>query len=102
MKDDYRNYLFESFAAVVNKFQPKLFVFENVQGILSATPGDIPVLQRIYEAFAEIGYLIRSPKDQKNSLFNANDFGVPQNRKRVIIIGVRENLNLSLESICRL
>lgn len=99
MKDDYRNYLFESFAAVVNKFQPKLFVFENVQGILSATPGDIPVLQRIYEAFAEIGYLIRSPKDQKNSLFNANDFGVPQNRKRVIIIGVRENLNLSLESI---
>ncbi len=99
MRDDYRNYLFESFAAVVNKFQPKIFVFENVQGILSATPGDIPVLQRINEAFAEIGYLIRTPQDQKKSLFNANDFGVPQNRKRVIIIGVRENLNLSLESI---
>jgi len=99
MKDDYRNYLFESFATIVDKFQPKLFVFENVQGILSAMPGDIPVLNRIFEAFAKIGYSIRSPEDQKKSLFNVNDFGVPQNRKRVIIIGVRDDLNLSLESI---
>ena len=99
MKDDYRNYLFESFAAIVNQFQPKIFVFENVQGILSATPGDIPVLQRIYDAFAQIGYLIRTPHDQKKSLLNANDFGVPQNRKRVIIIGVRNDSNLSLDSI---
>lgn len=99
MKDDYRNYLFESFAAIVNQFQPKIFVFENVQGILSATPGDIPVLERIYDAFAQIGYLIRTPHDQKKSLLNANDFGVPQNRKRVIIIGVRNDSNLSLDSI---
>ena len=99
MKDDYRNYLFESFAAVVDRFKPKIFVFENVQGILSATPGNTPVLERIYEAFAEIGYIIRAPHDQKNSLFNANDFGVPQNRKRVIIIGIKQNSNLSLESI---
>ena len=56
MKDDYRNYLFESFASVVNEFKPKLFVFENVPGILSATPGDIPVLKELYDAFDEINY----------------------------------------------
>ena len=99
MKDDYRNYLFESFASVVNEFKPKLFVFENVPGILSATPGDIPVLKRIYDAFDEINYEIRTPNKQKESLFNSNDFNVAQNRKRVIIIGVRKDLKLSLEDI---
>lgn len=99
MKDDYRNYLFESFAAIVNIFRPKIFVFENVQGILSASPGDIPVLRRIYDAFKEIGYSIRQPHDQNKSLLNSNDFGVPQNRKRVIIIGVRKDSNLDLEKI---
>lgn len=99
MKDDYRNYLFESFASVVKEFKPKLFVFENVQGILSATPGDIPVLKRIHDAFDEINYEIRTPNKQKESLLNSNDFNVAQNRKRVIIIGVRKDLNLSLEDI---
>lgn len=39
MKDDYRNYLFESFVKVVNEFKPEIFVFENVPGLLSAKPG---------------------------------------------------------------
>ena len=51
MKDDYRNYLFESFVKVVDHYKPKVFVFENVPGILSAKPGDKLVIDRIYEAF---------------------------------------------------
>ena len=61
MKDDYRNYLFESFVKVVDEFRPKLFVFENVPGILTARPGDKLVIDRIFEAFADIGYQIKSP-----------------------------------------
>jgi len=99
MKEDYRNYLFESFARVVKEFSPKIFVFENVQGILSACPGDIPVLKRIHEAFDQIGYRVRKPGDQMKSLLNANDFGVAQNRKRVIIIGVKKDSSLSLDDI---
>ena len=37
-------------------FKPEVFVFENVPGILSACPGDIPVTKRIFDAFAKIGY----------------------------------------------
>ena len=97
MKEDYRNYLFESFVKVVDHYKPKVFVFENVPGMLSAKPGDILVIERICKAFDEIGYEIRSPKDMKKSIYSASDFGVPQERKRVIIFGVNKNSSLSVE-----
>ena len=97
MKDDYRNYLFESFVKVVDAFKPKVFVFENVPGLLSATPGGKPVTERIYEAFNEIGYEIRKPDLLKKSIYTASELGVPQKRNRVIIIGVKQSSNLNLE-----
>lgn len=99
MKFDYRNYLFESFAEIVDHYKPKIFVFENVGGILSASPGGIPVLKRIYDSFRQIGYTVRDPIKQKKSLLNSNDFDVAQNRKRVIIIGVKDSENIDLEMI---
>lgn len=99
MKSDYRNFLFESFVKVVNHYRPKIFVFENVPGILSAKPGDKLVLDRIYEAFENIGYEIRAPKDMKKSIYCAKDYGVPQDRRRVIIFGVDKSLNYSLEKL---
>ena len=86
MKDDYRNFLFESFVKVVAFFKPKVFVFENVPGLLTACPGDIPVRIRIYEAFKAIGYDIRTPEKLKNSIYCAEDFNVPQKRNRIIIL----------------
>lgn len=97
MKDDYRNYLFESFVKIVDYFKPKAFVFENVPGLLSACPGDKPVRERIYEAFAAIGYEIRKPEDLKKSIYCAEDFDVPQKRNRIIIIGVQNGGNISTE-----
>lgn len=99
MKDDYRNYLFESFIKVVDKFRPEVFVFENVPGLLSAMPGNKPVTERIYEAFNEVGYEIRKPDLLKKSVYTASEFGVPQKRNRVIIIGVEKNTKISLEEI---
>lgn len=90
MKHDYRNYLFESFVKVVDFYRPKLFVFENVPGILSAKPGEKFVIDRIYEAFKDIGYEIRTPDKLSNSIYSAADFQVPQERHRVIIIGVNK------------
>ena len=99
MKDDYRNYLFESFVKVVAEFQPKVFVFENVPGLLSSCPGGIPVTERIFEAFKQIGYEIRMPDQLKKSIYTASELGVPQKRNRVIIIGVRTTSKLDLESL---
>ncbi len=101
MKDDYRNFLFESFVKVVEAFSPKCFVFENVPGLLSACPGDISVPQRIYDAFKKIGYTILKPEELKSAVFSANNFGVPQTRKRVIIIGVKSGNESVLKDVYR-
>ena len=99
MKDDYRNFLFESFVKIVNNYKPKIIVFENVPGILSAKPGDEYVINRIYKAFDEIGYEIRKPSFMKNSIYSAAEYGVPQERKRVIIFGVIKNSDVSVEQV---
>ena len=99
MDDDYRNYLFESFCCVVDAFRPDLFVFENVAGLLSAHPGGIPVRNRIYDSFHAIGYEIRTPEELPNVLYNAYDFNVPQNRPRVIIVGIPQDSPLNLNEI---
>jgi DNA (cytosine-5)-methyltransferase 1 len=101
MKDDYRNYLFESFVKVVEAFNPDCFVFENVPGLLSASPGNIPVTKRIFEAFEAIGYEIRNPENLKKSIYTASELGVAQKRNRIIIVGIRKKSNIDLENIYR-
>lgn len=99
MNNDYRNFLFESFCKVVDAFRPEIFVFENVGGLLSAKPGGIPVRNRIYEAFSNIGYQIRTPDDMPSALYDAANFNVPQHRPRVIILGIRHDSELDLDDL---
>lgn len=89
MKYDYRNYLFESYVKIVKYFKPKLFVFENVEGMLSAKPGGISIIDRIRKTFDDNGYKIIDDI-RKNALINLSEYGVPQKRKRVILIGLRK------------
>lgn len=97
MQNDYRNFLFESFVKVVNHYRPKVFVFENVAGILSAKPKGISIIHEIYKAFKSIGYRILEPDLLKSAVFNAGDFNVPQYRPRIIIFGIREDCGLNLQ-----
>lgn len=90
MQDDYRNYLFESYVKMVEHYKPRAFVFENVEGILSAKPGGIQIVDRIKTAFEEIGYDITNNL-RTNALFDTSYFNVPQKRKRVIIFGVKKD-----------
>ncbi len=88
MRNDYRNYLFETYLAVVKQFKPKAFVFENVLGLLSAKPDGVPIPDLIRKAFNEIGYTIID--DLNNAVVDVSDFGVPQMRKRLVIVGLRK------------
>lgn len=88
MKNDYRNFLFESYLKVVEHFKPKAFVFENVPGLLSAKPGETPIVELIQQQFAAAGYAVIS--DLRNAVVDVSDYGVPQRRKRVIILGLRK------------
>ena len=89
MKDDYRNYLFESYLKVVDRYKPKLFVFENVPGLLSARPGDKYIVDIIKQQFEKAGYYIL--EDLKDAIIDFTEYGVPQNRKRIIIVGLRKS-----------
>ena len=90
MKNDYRNYLFESYLKVVERYKPKVFVFENVPGILSAKPGDRNIIEIIKESFDNAGYQVLD--DLKNAILDFTDYGVPQNRKRIIIFAIRKDI----------
>lgn len=87
MADDYRNFLFEHYLSIVDRYQPDLFIFENVPGILSAAPHGKKVSEIIPKEFSQKGYEIT--RNLKGAVVNAADYNVPQNRKRVILVGVR-------------
>lgn len=89
MRDDYRNYLFESYIRILEHYKPKFFVFENVTGMLSAAPDGTPIVEKIRAAFNNAGYYVID--DFKNAIFEVAEFGIPQHRKRVIILGVRKS-----------
>lgn len=86
MRNDYRNYLFESYIKIVRHYRPKFFVFENVVGLLSAAPDGTPITDKIRCAFEDAGYAVAS--DFRQTLFDVADYGIPQHRKRVIILGI--------------
>lgn len=83
-QDDPRNKLFWQMVRVVTEKQPKFFVAENVKGLLSMAGGS--VIRDISEAFGSAGYNV------EYDVVNAADFGVPQMRYRLLILGVRRDL----------
>ena len=88
MRYDYRNYLFESYLEVVERYRPKAFIFENVPGILTAKPGDRFIIDVIKESFEDAGY--RVLPDMSKAIIDFTEYGVPQKRSRIIIFGVSE------------
>lgn len=82
---DERNQLYKFFYSVIKEKQPKYFVAENVKGILSLGAGS--VIKQIETDFQEAGYLTSV------NLVNMADYGVPQTRQRVVILGQRIDLS---------
>ena len=91
MRDDYRNYLFEHYLNVVDRYRPMVFIFENVPGMLSAMPDGTPITQLIRKGFDGIGYEIIDDI-KKYAKINASDYAVPQQRERLIILGIRKDI----------
>lgn len=91
MRDDYRNYLFESYMKIVSYYRPKAFIFENVPGILSAKPGTegLPIIDRIKKTFEDAHYSVL--EDLSNAIVDMTEYGVPQNRRRIIILGLNRD-----------
>lgn len=85
--DDKRNVLYLQLLRVIRDKQPLFFLAENVKGILSLEHG--AVFQNILNDFRNLNYQVQY------RLLNAADYGVPQRRERVIIVGVRNNIDFN-------
>lgn len=84
-QNDERANLFMQYKRVLKILQPKAFVFENVVGMLSMNKGNL--FKQIQAEFEELGYTLQ------HKVLDAVDFGVPQHRERVILVGFKEKNN---------
>lgn len=96
MQDDPRNYLFENYVKVLNYFKPKFFVFENVTGLLDTEVKGKNIFKMILRRLRR-NYRVLS--DEETIVLNATNYGVPQERKRVILIGVRKDIDIAAEDV---
>ena len=84
MIDDERNKLYKSYVRIVSELKPKVFVMENVPGLVRLFKGQVGV--QVKEDFTNIGYTVGM------QILSADNYGVPQQRKRVFFVGVRNDL----------
>ena len=91
MEGDPRNYLFIQYAEYLERYKPKMFVFENVLGLKSAKGGHY--LEEMEKIFNKKGYQI------KLHTLEARNFGVLQNRKRIIILGWQKNRKINVPNL---
>lgn len=84
-ESDERNALYKELIRIIKAKRPKFFLAENVKGLTNLAQGK--VFQMILHDFSELGYKV------KYKILNAADYGVPQTRERVIIVGVRNDID---------
>lgn len=91
--EDTRGTLFYEYARLIKEIQPKVFIYENVKAILSNDEGK--TWEKMKEVFDALGYQVNYTMDEKPSVLNAKDYGIPQNRERMFVVGFRKDLVLT-------
>ncbi len=87
--EDTRGTLFYEYARLVDEMQPKVFIYENVRGLKTHDKGKTwKIMQKTFD---DLGYSIYQ------DVLNAADYGVPQNRRRLLVVGIRDDIQLSSE-----
>lgn len=84
--EDTRGTLFFEFARLISEIKPKIFLYENVKGLLNHDKGK--TWEIIQNVFNDLGYTYYY------QILDAKDYGIPQNRKRIFVVGFRNDLNL--------
>lgn len=81
--EDTRGTLFHDFARIIKEAKPKVFIYENVKGLINHDGGNTwDIVQKV---FNELGYKIYS------QLLNSKDYGIPQHRERIFVVGFKNN-----------
>lgn len=87
--DDTRGTLFYEYARLINEMRPKVFIYENVRAVTSHDGGK--TWEKMQQVFRELDYSFSW------KVLNARDYGVPQNRERLFVVGFRNDLDLDFE-----
>lgn len=85
--DDTRGTLFYEYARLVDEIKPRVFIYENVRAVTSHDGGK--TWDKMQQVFNELGYVFSW------QILNAKDYGIPQNRERLFVVGFRKDLILS-------
>jgi DNA (cytosine-5)-methyltransferase 1 len=83
--NDTRGTLFYEFARIVQETQPRVFIYENVRGLLTHDNGH--TWKVMNDVLQELNYRLVEPK-----ILNASDYGIPQSRRRIFVIGIRDDI----------
>ena len=87
--DDTRGTLFYEYARLIDEIKPKVFIYENVRAVISHDKGK--TWEKMQQVFNELDY------DFSWDILNAKDYGIPQNRERLFVVGFRKDLNLDVK-----
>lgn len=87
--DDTRGTLFYEYARLIDEIKPKVFIYENVRAVTTHDGGR--TWEKMQQVFGELGY------DFSWSVLNAKDYGIPQNRERLFVVGFRSDLSKRCE-----
>lgn len=97
-KDDHRVYLYKEYLRIIEKHEPAVFIMENVRGLLSAKVGDEKVFDWMKKDLKVGGKyslhsFVKPEEKDADFLIKAENYGVPQKRHRVILLGIRKDIN---------
>ena len=99
MQQDNRHFLYRYYLTILQMVKPDYFVYENVPGLFTAKANGKGVFERLIDDFGSLStpYVVTPPlievvKKPSNYILNSSDFFVPQNRRRLILIGYRKDL----------
>lgn len=84
--EDTRGTLFYEYARLIDEIKPKVFIYENVRAVTSHDGGK--TWEKMQEVFKELGYSFAW------SVLNAKDYGIPQNRERLFVVGIRDDIEI--------
>ena len=85
--EDTRGTLFYEYARLIDEIKPKVFIYENVRAVISHDGGK--TWEKMQQVFRELGYSFSW------TVLNAKNYGIPQNRERLFVVGTRDDLSLS-------
>lgn len=125
-EEDHRHFLYKEYLRIIQQYHPAIFVMENVKGILSAKVGGKRIFDEILNDLVDPDTALKASKsgytyricslvdnqifrkgddpsllDPKKFIIKAEEFGIPQARHRVILVGIRDDISGELESLTK-